>query len=40
MLNFFHTPREKNEKKLRIVFGGFFLCGITNIHNNKLVHDA
>jgi len=35
----FFIQQEKKEKKKKIIFGVFW-CGIMNIHNEKLVHDA
>jgi hypothetical protein len=34
---FFHTPREIDGKKLKIIYGGFW-CDIMNICNEKLIH--
>jgi hypothetical protein len=39
-MDFFVHQDEKMGKKLRLIFGVFFWCGIMNIHNEKLVHDA
>jgi hypothetical protein len=36
MYYFFHTPREKMQKTLRIIFGGFW-CGIVNICNKTII---
>jgi hypothetical protein len=37
---FLHAPRGKKwEKNYKIIFRVFW-CGIMNIHNKKLIHDA
>jgi hypothetical protein len=36
---FSHTPKGKNGENIRFIFGVFW-CGIMNIHNKELVHDA
>jgi hypothetical protein len=35
----FFIHQEKNEKKLGIIFKGFW-CGIMSLQNKKFVHDA
>jgi hypothetical protein len=37
---FFIHQEKKMGKKLQKLFLGFFWCGIMNVHNKKLVHDA
>jgi hypothetical protein len=37
--NVFSYNKKKMGKELGIIFGVFW-CGIMNIHNNKVVHDA
>jgi len=39
MVVFTYTKKKKWGKKLGLSLGVFW-CGIMNIHNNKLVHDA
>jgi hypothetical protein len=37
---FLSYTKKKLAKKFGIIFAIFSWCGIMNIHNNKLVHDA